>query len=56
MAPNRRPIIIWTNIDRIHWRIYAALGGDEIMVNDTHFMNTDQRVAEISWKVEQKIM
>ena len=21
--------IIWTNADPIHWRIYAALGGDE---------------------------
>ena len=26
--PNRRQAIIWTNIDPIHWRIYAALGGD----------------------------
>ena len=23
----RRPAIIWTNADPIHWRIYAALGG-----------------------------
>ena len=23
--------IIWTNADPIHWRIYAALGGDELM-------------------------
>ena len=22
--------IIWTNADPIHWRIYAALGGDEL--------------------------
>ena len=22
-------VIIWTNADPIHWRIYAALGGDE---------------------------
>ena len=27
LAPNRRQAIIWTNADRIHWRIYAALGG-----------------------------
>ena len=27
---NRRQAIIWTNADPIHWRIYAALGGDEL--------------------------
>ena len=27
LAPNRRQAIIWTIADRIHWRIYAALGG-----------------------------
>ena len=26
LAPNRRQAIIWTNIDPIHWRIYAAQG------------------------------
>ena len=32
LAPNRRQAIIWTNVDPIHWRIYAALGGgDELM-------------------------
>ena len=30
LAPNRRQAIIWTNDDPIHWRIYAALGGDEL--------------------------
>ena len=25
-----RQAIIWTNADRIHWRIYAALGGVEL--------------------------
>ena len=29
--PNRRQAIIWTNADPIHWQIYAALGGDELM-------------------------
>ena len=29
--PNRRQAIIWTNADPIHCRIYAALGGDEII-------------------------
>ena len=28
LAPNRRQVIIWTNADPIHWRIYAAQGGD----------------------------
>ena len=26
----RRQAIIWTNADPIHWRIYAALGGDQL--------------------------
>ena len=26
MAPHRQLAIIWTNVDPIHWRIYAALG------------------------------
>ena len=26
-----RQAIIWTNADSIHWRIYAALGGDVLM-------------------------
>ena len=26
-----RQAIIWTNADPIHWRIYAALGEDELM-------------------------
>ena len=30
LAPNRRQAIIWTNADPIIWRIYAALGGDEL--------------------------
>ena len=30
LAPNRRQTIIWTNADPIHWRIHAALGGDEL--------------------------
>ena len=31
LEPNRRQAIIWTNIDLIHRRIYAALGGDELI-------------------------
>ena len=30
-APSRRQTIIWTNADLIHWRIYAELGGDELL-------------------------
>ena len=24
---------IWTNADSVHWRIYAALGGDELKLS-----------------------
>ena len=30
LAPTRRQAIIWTNAYPGHWRIYAALGGDEL--------------------------
>ena len=30
-APNRRQAIIWRKADPIQWRIYAALGGDELI-------------------------
>ena len=29
-ALNSRQAIIGTNAGRIHWRIYAALGGDDV--------------------------
>ena len=29
--PNRRQVVIWINADPIHWRIYAALGRDELI-------------------------
>ena len=32
LAPNRPQAIIWTNADPIHWRIYAALVGDNLMI------------------------
>ena len=28
-----RQVIIWTNADTIHWRTYAALGGDELIIS-----------------------
>ena len=30
LAPNRWKVTIWTNTDLLHWRIYVALGGDEL--------------------------
>ena len=30
LVPNRQQAIIWPNAALIHWRIYAALGGDEL--------------------------
>ena len=32
MLPNRRQAIIWSNADLIQSRIYAALGGDDLML------------------------
>ena len=29
LAPNRRHAITWTDAWRVHWRIYAVLGGNE---------------------------
>ena len=31
LAPKRRKTITWNNADLVHWRIYAALGGDELI-------------------------
>ena len=28
LVPNKRQAIVWANADPIHWRIYAAIGGD----------------------------
>ena len=33
LAPNRWQVIIWTNAHPIHWRRYAALGADGLMLN-----------------------
>ena len=32
LAPIRRQAIFWTIADPIHWHIYAALGGDELIL------------------------
>ena len=29
-----RQAIIWTNADPIHWRLYAALGGDQLIAEE----------------------
>ena len=42
LVPNRRQGIIWTNIDPIHWRLYAALGRDELK---TYHVTLDHPVA-----------
>ena len=33
LVPNTQQAIIWTNAYPIHWRIYAALGVDELISN-----------------------
>ena len=43
LAPFRRQAIIWTNAHPVHWRIYAALGGDELKIGhsdgiDSHLL------------------
>ena len=38
LAPNRRQAIICTNVYPVHWRMYAAIGGDEL----THSFHNDQ--------------
>ena len=35
LGPNKRQAITWTNADPVHWGIYVALGGDELMCNMT---------------------
>ena len=39
LAPNRRQAIICTNTDPIHWRIYAALGGDELYERNAYYIS-----------------
>ena len=41
LASSRRQVIIWSIADPVHWRIYAALGGDELNEPTmTHSTNT----------------
>ena len=32
LSPNRRKSITWTNDDPVHWRIYASLWGNELIM------------------------
>ena len=41
LVPNRRQAIILTDADRIHWRIYVALGGDQIYITDARKIVSD---------------
>ena len=51
LAPNRRQAIIWTNADPIHWRIYAALGGNELK-GSSNFHITETSVS-VMWEFEE---
>ena len=42
LVPSRRQAIIWTNNEPIHWRIYAALVGEELMDSDDLFTHIFQ--------------
>ena len=48
VAPNMRQAIIWTSVDLIHWRMYAALGGDEL----SHQLASDilLDIHKLQWK------
>ena len=55
LVPNRRQANIWTNADPIHWRIYAALGGDKL-THSQHILsstvkpsNTFELILKILW-------
>ena len=37
LAPSRRQAIIWTNADPLHWRLYAALVGDKLMLQTAYW-------------------
>ena len=36
LPPNWQQAIIWTNADPVHWHIYAALGGNELIDKHGH--------------------
>ena len=53
LAPNSRQVIIWTNADPIHWRIYAAIRGDELSeypqnISKSHARYLNQNFCQLS--------
>ena len=53
LAPIRRQVIIWTNADPFHWRIYAALGVDELTMPVSRvklILVRRSNLDNISWK------
>ena len=63
LALSRRQAIVWTNVDLVHWRIYATLRGDELWrtvypgVNFTRKMDrmywykNDDKMRMLSWNM-----
>ena len=45
--PNRRQVIIWINTDLIHWRIYMAVGGNELISQENAYENAVCEMAAI---------
>ena len=43
LSPTRRQAITWTNANPVYWRIYAALGGDELNRNSTEYSHLNLR-------------
>ena len=49
LAPIRRQDIICTNAPPVHWRIYAALGGDEWNLNCHSSLSMSYDFISMSW-------
>ena len=47
VEPNKWQAITWTNVDQIRWRIYAALGVEELMLT--------RRLMAISGEVKPEV-
>ena len=53
--PNSRQATIWTKADLIHWRMYAAVGGDELkrpLINETLFKLIGSEVHKSSIEIQ----
>ena len=51
--PNRWQAIIWTNADLIHWHIYVALGGDELVGQGLSVLEVDIHERLLLWMVDK---